>query len=318
VAVLDTTGLPAARSSHNVNHEHFRLVTTLAAEYVATPGLNPVGIVTPYRAQAELYHQWLKEHNLHNRVIAGTVHRFQGSECPLVLFDTVEAPSLAAGERRTHYWTDDFRNPKALKILNVAVSRAKAKLVLVVHGDYIREKLSAGCYLQRAIHLASSRHAVLPAHHFLADNRSAAALRPDPGGRPTAFARQPATFASHSLSSQFMTDARSTCAAIDLASPTIDHGFVAALAETLEATNGSNGTRLRLFVPSRLPKADQSFLEALARSRSFVSWHRLTDWPHGDAYAAFDEVLRYEPGNKDEPPSFLAGLAPRLTVRICR
>lgn len=51
-----------------------------------------ISIITPYRAQYRLIRQNLKEIELHQQVEVGTVHRFQGSEADVVIFDLVDGP----------------------------------------------------------------------------------------------------------------------------------------------------------------------------------------------------------------------------------
>ncbi len=79
-----------------------------------------VGVVTPYKAQAErIAWQWRDE----PRVRVGTVHTFQGSERDVIIFGLVAGASMPAGSIA---WLEADRN-----LWNVAISRARAHLVLV-------------------------------------------------------------------------------------------------------------------------------------------------------------------------------------------
>ena len=74
-----------------------------------------VGIITPYRDQAIAINQAL------GKDIASTVHKFQGRECDAIIMSMVDnAP------------TDFSDDPN---LMNVAISRAKTKLCVVVNGN---------------------------------------------------------------------------------------------------------------------------------------------------------------------------------------
>ncbi len=63
----------------------------------------------------------------------GTVHKFQGLEFDVVIFDTVESPDICpridfiAGGKAT----------EALRLINVAVTRARHKLIIVANAQHI-------------------------------------------------------------------------------------------------------------------------------------------------------------------------------------
>lgn len=83
--------------------------------------LNPqdVIVLTPFRAQRALLRKQLSEFGV-RKVKVSTVHRAQGSEAAVVVFDPVEASG------------DFLRNDEAARLVNVAISRAKAKLVMAL------------------------------------------------------------------------------------------------------------------------------------------------------------------------------------------
>ncbi|WP_349741006.1 DEAD/DEAH box helicase [Roseateles cavernae] len=76
-------------------------------------------VLTPFRAQRALIRRCLREHGVPDTAVkVSTVHRAQGSEAPVVLFDPVDGsqPFLHGEE--------------AQRLLNVAFSRAQAKLIV--------------------------------------------------------------------------------------------------------------------------------------------------------------------------------------------
>ena len=92
-----------------------------------------IGIVTPYAKQADLLQILTKSTGIDKKVRVGTVHRFQGLEFDIVIFDTVESPDVAP-------YTDFIAGGKgteALRLINVAVTRAKHKLIIVANVQHI-------------------------------------------------------------------------------------------------------------------------------------------------------------------------------------
>ena len=81
-----------------------------------------VGVVTPFRAQADAIEAALSSADIQN-VTVGAVHRFQGDERDVMVFSPVVAEGITEGAAR---WVE---NPKNL--INVAVTRARKALFVV-------------------------------------------------------------------------------------------------------------------------------------------------------------------------------------------
>lgn len=81
-----------------------------------------VGIVTPFRAQANLIRSMLGKNGIQDAITIGTVHSLQGAERPVVVFSPV-------------YTNDDRGKPlffnRSPNMLNVAVSRAKENFIVI-------------------------------------------------------------------------------------------------------------------------------------------------------------------------------------------
>jgi hypothetical protein len=89
-------------------------------------------IITPYRPQARLLSLLLRDVNLEGEVIAGTVHSFQGSEAPVVIYDlVVDDPHRKAGMFAPAY------NETTKRQFNVGLTRAKHRLFLVADFDFL-------------------------------------------------------------------------------------------------------------------------------------------------------------------------------------
>ena len=93
-----------------------------------------VGIVTPYNAQAKLINRILYDKDPdQSQIMASTIHRFQGSERECIIFDLVEGEPLSPG-RLTQ---GPFRRSEPGRLINVAISRAIGKFILVGNSEYI-------------------------------------------------------------------------------------------------------------------------------------------------------------------------------------
>ena len=116
-----------SRSRYNLLHAQLvrSLVTHLAAEgYLPPDGINEsVGVVSPYRAQAQLIQGLLDERLGQQRArgIAATVHRFQGNEKRTMIIDLTDSTGVPVGWfLRARRLEED-----GARLLNVALSRAR-------------------------------------------------------------------------------------------------------------------------------------------------------------------------------------------------
>ncbi|TWE01730.1 AAA domain-containing protein [Neobacillus bataviensis] len=111
-------------------------------------GLRSIGYVTPYRAQAQLMELILedlyeKERRLAD-IIAATVHRLQGSERDVMIFDTVEgAPQTRAGMLVT--------GKDSERLINVAITRTRGKFIHVSNQAFIRKHVFQGKTLRQLV-----------------------------------------------------------------------------------------------------------------------------------------------------------------------
>ena len=106
-------------------------------------GLHSIGIITPYAEQAKLIRRLLAVTGgpgPQDGIECSTVHRFQGHERDLIILDTVDAPPLPPGVllNRTGIGSS------AANLLNVSVSRARGKLILIADVAYFRKQAPTG------------------------------------------------------------------------------------------------------------------------------------------------------------------------------
>jgi AAA domain len=134
-----TTCQRAARGSSRVNPISAEVTAELAIEAV-TDGAASVAVITPYAAQARDIRWRLSARRLADTVECSTIHRFQGRECDVVIIDLVDAapmrPGLLLSGGRTH-GTD-------ANLLNVSLSRARGKLVIVADVAYFERHAPDG------------------------------------------------------------------------------------------------------------------------------------------------------------------------------
>jgi AAA domain/PLD-like domain len=116
-----------------------------------------IGIVTPYHPQAQLLQKLIMDMDagFQKQIQAGTVHRFQGLEFDVVIFDTVESPGL--GKNSSEF----ISGLKGSRLINVAVTRAKQKLFIVANRTYIQQKMPALSTLRQAMEEAA-KVAIVP------------------------------------------------------------------------------------------------------------------------------------------------------------
>lgn len=97
-----------------------------------------IGIITPYRGQVSLLKALFiqKKYNLafQDRVKIGTVHTFQGSECDVIIFDMVDCSKF---EKGNPYPGKLYEGEQGEQLLNVAISRARHKLIVVCDPEYL-------------------------------------------------------------------------------------------------------------------------------------------------------------------------------------
>ncbi|MBC8471632.1 MAG: hypothetical protein H8D56_19390 [Planctomycetes bacterium] len=91
-------------------------------------------VACPYRPHANLLDLLIKESGLQHEVMAGTAHSFQGSEAGVVIFDLVNDEPQWRVAMFTPKYDDNIK-----KLLNVALTRAKHRLIIVGDFEYIRK-----------------------------------------------------------------------------------------------------------------------------------------------------------------------------------
>lgn len=138
VILVDTAGhsacIIAEPGPSRCNERNARAAAELVRQAVKAE-VQSIAVITPYTAQARTIRARLQELGIGpERVECRTVHRFQGNERDLVIVDTVDTEPyppgvLLAGKRP---------GADAANLLNVAISRARGKLIVLADRAYFR------------------------------------------------------------------------------------------------------------------------------------------------------------------------------------
>lgn len=150
VTVLDTSGLDP-RVERVDGSRRNRTHAEAVADFVgaaARDGTDDIAVVSPYRAQtrhlSDLVRRRLGRAAPANLEVS-TIHRFQGREKRLVIIDTVDAPPGRS------WFLDERRNRDFPRLLNVALSRARERLVIVATVAGLRRTLPREALLNRLL-----------------------------------------------------------------------------------------------------------------------------------------------------------------------
>lgn len=118
-------------SSSRYNEATAALCCNLAKQAIASDA-GSIAIITPYAEQSRLIRKLLSDAAIPaSQVECSTVHRFQGNERDVVILDTVDAPPFRPGV----LLSDESPYSSAANLLNVSVSRACGKLIVVSEID---------------------------------------------------------------------------------------------------------------------------------------------------------------------------------------
>lgn len=110
------------RDQSRINPVSALWATQLAYDALRT--VDHVALLAPYRGQVHLLTALVRDLKLGERVTVGTIHRMQGSEAPVVIFDIVDALPLGVPGRL-------LQGELGRRLVNVAFSRARSKLVVL-------------------------------------------------------------------------------------------------------------------------------------------------------------------------------------------
>ncbi|MFF4342221.1 AAA domain-containing protein [Kitasatospora sp. NPDC001540] len=131
-----------------------------------------LAVIAPYRAQVKALKGSLEYRFGEDYTgLVDTIHRFQGSQRPIVVFDT----AVGAGQKPGVFYEGTGLSSQTCRLLNVALSRAQDHLVVVADLDHLDEHLAPHSEARVMLdHLA--RHARVMSADQLVPVREAAQL----------------------------------------------------------------------------------------------------------------------------------------------
>jgi hypothetical protein len=125
-----------------------------------------LAICTPYAAQSKLIRKMLGDEEFAKLVQVGTVHRFQGDERNAIVLDL---PEGHGGGRMPRQFLQGLPPEQVgARLINVAVSRAKAHLIIIANLTYLDPRLPGGALLRGILCDMQAKGRVVPAGDLLA------------------------------------------------------------------------------------------------------------------------------------------------------
>lgn len=136
--------IPAKTDSGSYYNLYNALLAVNLAKEAISNGYKDIGVISPFRAQANLIKKILEDEELIYKVDADTVHRFQGGEKQIIIFDTTT-------HQPTQLTDDQAEGGDDEKLLNVAFSRAKEKCLVIADVDKLEKKHSTTSLLRKFV-----------------------------------------------------------------------------------------------------------------------------------------------------------------------
>ncbi|MFF0529415.1 DEAD/DEAH box helicase [Nocardia amikacinitolerans] len=141
LVVVDTTGLLAPVARRGGSASRYNLMhAQLAANAIRQAGRDAsepasLGLISPFASQASLLQSLAPAND--PRLLASTVHRFQGGETDVVVYDTVDSTGSSFTPHR--WFTETHMGSEGARLLNVAMSRAREQAILLADMFFLRQ-----------------------------------------------------------------------------------------------------------------------------------------------------------------------------------
>lgn len=153
VILVDTTSINPwvsreknAKTGSRVNFYSALLSNRIIRNILDNKLASEVGYTSPYAGQCRLMNHILGDDK--NKVLAATVHKFQGDEKEIIIFDLTDSyPERPSGLLKKYAWNSSQKewlgdDSQADKIINVAISRAQKKIIVIANKKYFEYKLN--------------------------------------------------------------------------------------------------------------------------------------------------------------------------------
>lgn len=124
------------------------LVTSLDEHLIGAAGDYKLGIISPFSAQTSLVQAHLNDHFAgRGAELAATAHRFQGNERDSIIIDLTDSPSTPLSGFMRAIRDEE----EGARLLNVAISRARHRIILVANFGFLRNEAPKEGKLQRLL-----------------------------------------------------------------------------------------------------------------------------------------------------------------------
>lgn len=139
---VDLTGTYCV-ASKNSDNSRYNLLSAFIAFQMALDnekrGEHQVGIITPYALQMRLIKAMIQDYRQQKdtQIICSTIHQFQGSEKEVIIFDAIESYPF----KQPGVLLDKNEDHRVTRLVNVAVTRARGKLITISHNRFWENKL---------------------------------------------------------------------------------------------------------------------------------------------------------------------------------
>lgn len=153
VILVDTTSINPwvsreknAKTGSRVNFYSALLSYRIIRNILDNDLAKDIGYTSPYAGQCRLMNHILGDDK--ERVLAATVHKFQGGEKEIIIFDLTDSyPERPSGLLKKYSWNPSLKewlgdDSQADKIINVAISRAQKKIIIIANKKYFEYKLN--------------------------------------------------------------------------------------------------------------------------------------------------------------------------------
>lgn len=144
MSMMDLSGMYSV-CTKTMDGSRINIMSALMSLRLAEKGISQyeVGIITPYSAQSRLILSMIRDMQEKDerwlKASCATVHQFQGSEKPVIIYDAVDCYRM----QYPGMLLTSMKNDTANRLFNVAVTRAKGKFILLANRDYLlRKKIS--------------------------------------------------------------------------------------------------------------------------------------------------------------------------------
>ncbi len=304
--IINTATYRNPTTQNNVNSAHLDLTKRLINYYLSIPKMGRLGVICPYRNQVSEYKKWLHSGQKGKRrdkntehASFGTVHSYQGSEAPLIIWDTVESP-VADGSEAHHFFTDELKHDRGqgLNLMNVAVSRSQGKFILLVNVPYVMANFTSGCFLQKLIRRGVDQQRIMTAEEVI----ESLGLRESAPVISVRFPGLPFKVPASELYKTIEADLAFCRDFVALRSPEVNPQMLLTVVNWFYQKSIEKNITIEFYTRQNVTKDVRTLFEKLIRHNNKFRWQPLSKWDYGSKDIVVDKAVFYS-----GVPSLLSG-----------